>query len=249
MGGGSTNMPGMSVHCNKCFQKASNGAKKCKCGASLRPRLDLKKVKKSLSKSAASAEEHAEHPQPSSEALGLPGVSNSCPKCRCEVKAKTSKCPKCGTAIKPASGSKDINARLETNGPTSQQSGENELLESGETGGEAAANEELAEGSSGESSKYAAAKVLSLIQKLPKGAQNPAAAATLLAGGYTGNEVRKFMAPPKYKQAAQKTAGVRYGNPVMSLRRPSWKAKKPSKALSRIKESSRKFTSSGLAKP
>lgn len=160
-------------------------------------------------------------PPPGDQAAGgitnMPGMSMHCDNCNAELKKAVAKCPQCGAKLKKKFDMKAIDKKLEATVTSEKQQPEDERLETGSTGGEAAENEELAEGSYADTGKYAGVfrrRHKSTIQKLPRGAQNPAAAAVLLGSAYYGNEGRKAIAE------ASKTAGARLGaNPIMRIRR------------------------------
>ena len=189
-------------------------------------------------------------PSPGAAAAGgitnMPGMSMHCDKCFCELKEVTPRCPKCGAKLKQRLDLKGAQKGIktpETNEPQQPDRKKLENIESGATGAEAAEAEELSEGSYLDTGKYAGVKSLlfgkpkkSMIQRLPKGLQNPAAGGVILTSLYVGNEGRKALAE------AAKTAGVRVGaNPVWTIRR----AKKMSKLFP---QKSKKNTTKGLAR-
>jgi hypothetical protein len=190
-------------------------------------------------------------------ATNMPGMSLHCDKCNAELKQMAKHCPECGCRLKKLLDMKAIDKKLDSSVAAEKQVPEGDRLETGPTGGEASEAEELSEGSYSDGGKYAAApRDKSFIKRLPRGAQAPAGAAVLLTSLYGGNEVRKMISegnsqdqPHAYSQVrGYKTAAARLGNPVMRIRRESWKTMAPSDALGRIKDSTRKFTSTRLSK-
>lgn len=145
-------------------------------------------------------------------ATAMAGMSMHCDKCFCEIKEKEPKfCPKCGHRIKAI---RDIKtppkgARVPENEISSNR-GDQALSDmGGPTGGEAAVNEELADGRYADTGKYAASKKSKLlyhplIQKL-KG--------SLAVGGgiYGGVEMAKAVSRSQQPQGRmRKYSGVRF---------------------------------------
>lgn len=103
-------------------------------------------------------------------------------------------------------------------------------LEVAETGGVAAAADTPAGNNDTEHGKYAFfwRKKKPVMDALPRGLQDPAAVGVVVSGLLGGNELRKLTHEP------EKTAGTRFGNPVLNLRREGWKSMIPSKALKQL---------------
>jgi hypothetical protein len=112
-------------------------------------------------------------PTPGATAAGgitnMPGMSLHCDNCNCELKKESKHCPKCGTRLKKKFDMKAIDKKLKATVAAEEQQPEDERLETGPTGGTAAENEELSEGSYSDTGKYAS----SVIANLPRGARRP----------------------------------------------------------------------------
>lgn len=182
--------------------------------------------------------------QPSATgATAMGGMSVHCDKCFAEIKEKgVTKCPHCGKKIKAI---RDIESA-----PREKQiprDGDDHGADAyGDTGGEAAVNEELAEGAYGDSGKYAAAAKLTAIQQLK--------ASLALGGGlYGGNEVRKELKKAE-QQVQQRQRMAKYsfarGSRLASLHFKPRGARPSSvhSGMKRIRRASTKYTSRVLAR-
>ena len=183
---------------------------------------------------------------------------SKCQQCSCPIPDKSTKaCPKCGSKLSGLFSPKDEKGKLRDGGKAPME--DNSSLGDGDPGAEAAVDEELTQGSFADSGKFAGilktittkgSEALAAAKKAAGdqfGADNvetgvkhlntAATAATLGGSLYAGNEVRKVV----------KTASARRGfNPVLNIRNK--KSRKPSEAIGRFKDSTKRFSRRGLAK-
>jgi hypothetical protein len=182
-------------------------------------------------------------------ATAMAGMSVHCDKCFCEIKEKDPKfCPKCGHRIK---GIRDIKSppkgrRVPENEISSNRGDQAYADMGGPTGGEAAVNEELAEGRYADTGKYAGAKKKALnplLQKL-KGSLS-------IGGGlYAGVEGAKALSGAGQQQGKYAGIGFKRGSRLaaFNLKPKAGRHATVEDGLTRIKRATRKNTQRILAR-
>lgn len=198
---------------------------------------------------------------PSTGVTNMPGMSYHCDRCFCEIKQAVSQCPRCGGKISKVLDMKAIKQRLQGKPMGERQVSEEEdykALPVGETGGEAAENEELATGAYSDTGKYASKKPegfyspIGAYKHLPR--ETKKLVALLSMGGmlYGVAKLRPIMKDIERQQQMQqqpKYAGVRTGRRGWNLKLRNKFPGSASAGLSKFRKSGRKYTSRAVAKP
>jgi hypothetical protein len=150
--------------------------------------------------------------------------ASTCPRCKSQVEKAADKCAKCGCPLKKKGfDAKKVEESLQIKSKAAeleQSPHSDDSLSAGETGGEAAVNEDLAEGMDTNMGKHSGvlssvrqgvsrvAGALPDYKKLPVEYKNVVAGALLLSGGYGTYKVKKWLGKNPEQHAGGHPRGV-----------------------------------------